>query len=102
MNNQQSKVKDAPEDWIVKYRAAVAAEPMPQTRTSRLLAVLDDTYRTIVSTVARFVDDWIRAQTIPVNAPVQSASVPDAVLSSTLQKRRNTLRAETRVSKKAG
>lgn len=102
MNIQPSKLKDAPEEWIVKYRAAIDADPRPQTRTSRLLAVFDRAGRNIASKIARFVNDWIPAHTIPVKAPVESSTVTDSVLPTPWQNRRRTLHAQIRVSKKAG
>jgi hypothetical protein len=102
MNIQSSKLKDAPEEWIVKYRAAIDADLRPRTRTSRFLAALDRAGRNIVSKIARFVNDWIPAHTIPAKAPVESATVTDSVLPTPFQNRRRTLHAQIRVPKKAG
>jgi hypothetical protein len=102
MNIQPSKLKDAPEEWIVKYRAAIDADLRPRTRTSRFLAALDRAGRNIVSKIARFVNDWIPAHTIPAKAPVESATVTDSVLPTPFQNRRRTLHAQIRVPKKAG
>ncbi len=102
MNSQPPKVKDAPEEWIVKYRAAMDSDPTPQTRTSRLLAVLDHASSTMVSKMAKFVDDWIHAYPIPVEAPVHSATVTNSAVPTTLQNGRRNPRAEKTVIKKAG
>jgi hypothetical protein len=102
MNIQPSKLKDAPEEWIVKYRAAIDADLRPRTRTPRFLAALDRAGRNIVSKIARFVNDWIPAHTIPAKAPVESATVTDSVLPTPFQNRRRTLHAQIRVPKKAG
>jgi hypothetical protein len=50
------------EEWIAKYRAALDAALIQQSRTLRLRAALNHFSRVVASYLGQLVDEWMSAQ----------------------------------------
>ncbi|HKH98948.1 MAG TPA: hypothetical protein VJ999_07560 [Candidatus Sulfotelmatobacter sp.] len=58
MNIQQAPAGITDEEWIAKYRAAIDAVPIEQSRWVKLRALLDDACRVVFANVTRAINKW--------------------------------------------
>lgn len=47
------------EEWIVKYRAALDAMPVPKTRSHKLRTILGSAYANVLISASRIFDSWL-------------------------------------------
>ena len=81
MNTSRTPARDVEEEWIVKYRAALNAAPIAQSRATRLFATLTHACSVLHSLTVRAVDAWLRWQSSAMNPSLQ----PKLISSQRLQ-----------------
>ena len=68
MNTPQHLKQSDNEEWIAKYRAALDATLMQQSRALRFRAALNHFYRVVASYAGKLVDEWMSAQWLTASA----------------------------------
>jgi hypothetical protein len=95
MNTNRTRFEHLDEPWIAKYRAALCATPVPQSRFAKICASLRDARNTLLSQLQRILKDWSKTQ-----RQKSSAANQPAVISSSRSARHSVKRIE--VSDKNG
>jgi hypothetical protein len=75
MSIHQTPTSNIEEAWIVKYRAALNAAAMQQSRAVRLRAALSQACSIVVLRIGRMIETWMYAQSFVANPTLQPKSM---------------------------
>jgi hypothetical protein len=89
MNTNRTRFELLDEAWIAKYRAALSAAPVPQSRFTKIRASLTDARNALVSQLERILRDWSKTK-----RQKSSAANQPAVISASRIARRSVKRVE--------
>jgi len=89
MNTNRTRFELLDEAWIAKYRAALSATPVPQSRFTKICASLTDARNALVSQLERILRDWSKTK-----RHKSSAANQPAVISGSRRARHSVKRVE--------